>query len=142
MKEYLKVKQAISRKFPVIESNESLGAAINLMAGSNVSVLVVKVEAELIGMVTVSDVMQGIANNYDFDQTKISKFVTECRIDSRNTTAKSCVQLDEDQDVYSAIKVMYEGGVNHLLVTGTKNEPIGIVSNLDLIKLIASEGKI
>ncbi len=139
MKEYLKVKHAIKRKFPVIESNESLGAAIHLMARSNVSVLVVKVKEDLIGMVTVSDVMQGIANNYDFEQTKISKFVTECRIDNRNITAKSCIQLDEDQDVFSAIKVMYEGGVNHLLITGTKNEPVGIVSSLDLIKLIASE---
>lgn len=141
MGEYLKVKQAIKKKFPVIESNESLGAAINLMAQADVSVLVVKVEDELIGIVTVSDVMQGIANNYDFQETKISKFVTECRVDSRNTTARSCIQLDEDQDVFSAIKVMYEGGVNHLLVTGTKNEPVGIVSSLDLIKLIASEGK-
>jgi len=38
----------------------------------------------------------------------------------------------------SAIKVMNEAGVNHLLVTGEGTKPLGIVSSLDLIKLIAS----
>lgn len=139
MEKYLKVKQAIKQKFPVIESYESLGAAINLMAQDNVSVLVVKVEGELTGIITVSDVMHGLANDYDLEKTKISTFMTGCRIDSKNSTAKSCIQLDEDQDVISAIKVMYEGGINHLLVTGVKNKPLGIVSSLDLVKLIASK---
>lgn len=138
MEKYLKVKQAIKQKFPVIESSASLGAAINLMALDNVSVLVVKVEGELTGIITVSDVMHGLANNYDLEETKISTFMTTCRIDDKNSTAKSCIQLDEDQDVMSAIKVMYEGGINHLLVTGVKNKPLGIVSSLDLVKLIAS----
>ncbi len=138
MKKYLKVKEAIKQKFPEIESDESLGAAIDLMAQANVSVLVVKIQGELIGMITISDVMQGLANDYDLEKTKISTFMTECRIDSRDTTSKSCIQLDEDQDVMSAIKVMYEGGINHLLVTGEKNNPLGIVSSLELVKLIAS----
>jgi predicted transcriptional regulator len=34
---------------------------------------------------------------------------------------------------------MYEGGINHLLVTGEKNKPLGIVSSLELVKLIASK---
>jgi predicted transcriptional regulator len=138
MEKYLKVKQAIKRKFPVIESNESIQAAINLMAEANVSVLAVEAHKELIGMITVSDVMQGIANDYDLQKTKISIFMTECRIDNKISTAGTCIQLDEDQDVISAIKVMYEGGINHLLVTGEKNKPLGIVSSLELVKLIAS----
>jgi predicted transcriptional regulator len=138
MEKYLKVKQAIKRKFPVIESNESIQAAINLMAEADVSVLAVEAHKELIGMITVSDVMQGIANDYDLQKTKISIFMTECRIDNKISTAGTCIQLDEDQDVISAIKVMYEGGINHLLVTGEKNKPLGIVSSLELVKLIAS----
>jgi predicted transcriptional regulator len=139
MEKYLKVKQAIKRKFPVIKSNESIRAAINLMAEANVSVLAVEADKELIGMITVSDVMQGVANDYDLQKTKISIFMTECRIDNKNSTARTCIQLDEDQDVISAIKVMYEGGINHLLVTGEKNKPLGIVSSLELVKLIASQ---
>jgi predicted transcriptional regulator len=139
MEKYLKVKQAIKRKFPVIESNESIQAAINLMAEADVSVLAVEADKELIGMITVTDVMQGIANDYDLQKTKISIFMTECRIDKKISTARTCIQLDEDQDVISAVKVMYEGGINHLLVTGEKNKPLGIVSSLELVKLIASK---
>lgn len=138
MEKFLTVKQAIRRKFPVIENTASLETAIHLMADKDVTVLAVKLEEELIGMITVSDVMQGLANDYDLKQTNISKFMTECSIDGKSPTAKSCIMLDEDQDAISAIKVMYEGGINHLLVTGVKNEPRGIVSNLDLVKLIAS----
>jgi len=138
MQKILKVKQAIKRKFPVIERNESLRAAINLMTQADASVLVVKAEGELIGILTVSDVMHGLANDYDLEQTMISTFMTECTVDGKNARGKSCIQLDEDQDVMSAIKVMYEGGINHLLVTGAKNQPLGVVSNLELIKLMAT----
>jgi predicted transcriptional regulator len=139
MEKYLKVKQAIKRKFPVIESNESIQAAINLMTEADASVLAVEADKELIGMITVSDVMQGIANDYDLQKTRISIFMTECRIDNKTSTARTCIQLDEDQDVISAIKVMYEGGINHLFVTGENNKPLGIVSSLELVKLIASK---
>jgi predicted transcriptional regulator len=139
MGQYKKVKQAINRKFPEIDSKDSLKTAINLMAEANASVLAVKVKGELIGIVTVSDVMHGVANNYDIEQTKISTFMTECRIDGKSASGKLCVQLDEGQDAISAIKVMYEGGINHLLVSGSGNEMLGIVSSLDLVKLLAAE---
>ena len=138
MEKSLTVKQAIKKKFPIIKQEENLNAAINLMAESDVSVLVVKAEGLLIGILTVSDVMHGLANDYDLEQTKISSFMTECNVDGKDANGKSCIQLDEDQDLMSAIKVMYSGGINHLLITGVNNEPLGVVSNLDLIKLIAS----
>ena len=138
MDKYLKVKEAIKRKFPAIESNESLTTAMNCMAQDDVSVLVVKADGELTGLITVSDMIHGLANDYDLEETKISTFMTGCKIDNKNLDANLCIQLDEDQDVISAIKVMYEGGINHLLVTGVENKPLGIVSSLDLVKLIAS----
>ena len=139
MEKQRKVKQAIKRKFPVIDIDDSLGMAIKTMAQDDASVLVVKGNEDLIGIVTVSDVMHGLANGYDLEKTKISTFMTECSVDSKSSTRKSCVQLDEDQDVMSAIRVMYEGGINHLLVSGEKNEPIGIVSSLELVKLVAAQ---
>ncbi|KJS03031.1 MAG: hypothetical protein VR65_01895 [Desulfobulbaceae bacterium BRH_c16a] len=139
MADSLKVKQAIKRKFPVINIDDSLQSAIQLMAQANVSVLAVKVGEQLIGVVTVSDIMHGLANDYDLNTTKISTFMTKCEFHTDSSTKHSCIQLDEDQDVIAAIKVMYEAGVSHLLVTGERNSPIGIVSSLELVKLIASE---
>ena len=138
MEKYLKVKQAIKRKFPTIEREANLKAAINLMAEADVSVLVIKAEGVLIGILTVSDVMHGLANNYDLEQTKISTFMTECDVHGKNADSKPCIQLDEDMDILSAIKVMYNSGINHLLVTGENNGTLGVVSSLELIKLVAS----
>jgi predicted transcriptional regulator len=43
--------------------------------------------------------------------------------------------LDENEEAVSAIKVMYDTGVNHLVVSGTNGEIVGIVSSLELVKL-------
>jgi CBS domain-containing protein len=137
MAESLKVKQAIKRKFPTIDIDDSLETAIERMAESNVSVLAAKVGEELIGIVTVWDVLNGLANNFDRKATSISTFMTKCDFNTDHSTKNSCIQLDEDEDVISAIKVMYEAGVNHLLVTGERGKPVGIVSSLELIKLVA-----
>jgi len=138
MEERRKVKHAIMRKFPVIDIDDSLEKAIQRMAQANVSVLAVTVNEELIGIVTVTDVMHGLANGYDVKETKVLTFMTKCEFTTENSTKNSCFQLDEDEDVLSAIKVMYEARVNHLLVTGVKHEPLGIVSSLELVKLVAS----
>jgi CBS domain-containing protein len=137
MAETLKVKQAIKRKFPVIDIDDSLDMAIQLMAETNVSVLAVKVGSELIGIVTVWDVLGGLAHDLDRQQTKISTFMTKCEFNTEKSSKNSCIQLDEDENVLSAIKVMHEAGVNHLLVTGEKGKAVGIVSSLELIKLAA-----
>ncbi len=138
MAESLKVKQAIKRKFPVVDIDDSLDMAIQLMAETNVSVLAVKVGVELIGIVSVWDVLNGLAHNFDRQQTKISTFMTKCEFHTEKSSKNACIQLDEDEDVLSAIKVMYEAGVNHLLVTGEKGKPVGIVSSLELVKLAAT----
>ena len=40
--------------------------------------------------------------------------------------------LDEEQDVLSALKVMHQAGVNHLLVSRGESKPVGVVSALAL----------
>ena len=65
MAESLKVKQAIKRKFPTIDIDDSLETAMQRMAEHNVSVLAVKVGEELVGIATVWDVLNGLANDYD-----------------------------------------------------------------------------
>jgi predicted transcriptional regulator len=137
MAESLKVKQAIKRKFPVIDIDDNLDLAIQLMAETNVSVLAVKLGAELIGIVTVWDVLNGLAHDCDRKGTKISTFMTKCEFNTEKSSKNACIQLDEDEEVIAAIKVMYEAGVNHLLVTGEKGKPVGIVSSLELVKLAA-----
>ncbi|MDK9707130.1 MAG: CBS domain-containing protein [Desulforhopalus sp.] len=142
MAETLKVRQAVKRKFPVIDMEDSLEMAIQLMAETNVSVLAVKVASELVGLVTVWDVLNGLAHDYDRQATKISTFMTKCEFHTDKSTKNACIQLDENEELFSAIKVMYEAGVNHLLVTGERGKPVGIVSSLELIKLAAASSSL
>lgn len=137
MTEKITIKQAIKRKFPAINYEDSLGTAIEMMTAANTSVLAVKVGEELIGIVTISDVMYSLSNGDDFEETKISSFMTKCEFDTSTVTRNPCIQLDENEEALSAIKVMYEAGVNHLLVSGTDGKAVGIVSSLDIVKIFA-----
>lgn len=132
------IRSAVRRKYPAVAIDESLAAAMKIMSEANSSALVVKVGEELVGVVTIADIMHCLTTDNDFKETKISSFMTKCEFISPKGTRNPCAQLDENEDVMSAIKVMYEAGVNHLLVSGSKGEPVGMVSSLDIIKLLAS----
>ncbi|MDJ0623574.1 MAG: CBS domain-containing protein [Desulfocapsaceae bacterium] len=139
MSEKKTIKDAIKRKFPVINIDDTLRTAIGLMTKANVSVLAVKVREQLVGLVTVSDVVFSLANGNDMDTTRVSSFMTSCEFDTRQETRNPGIQLDENEDAISAIKVMYEAGVNHIIISGNQGEPIGIVSSLELIKVLSTE---
>lgn len=138
MSENRTIKEAIRRKYPSIDLNDSLATAMSTMAGKNASALVVKSGEELIGIVTITDVIYCLANDQDPETTDIASFMTKCELISEAGTANPCAQLDEEQEAMSALKVMHEAGVNHLIVSGANGEPAGIVSSLDLVKLLAS----
>ena len=132
------IKNAVKRKFPAVGLEDTLDTALKAMANGNASALVVKTGDDLVGVVTISDIMYSLTNEDDLHQTPVSSFMTSCEFISGKLTSNPCVQLDEDEDALSAIKVMNEAGVNHLLVSGSKGEPAGMVSSLEIIKLLAS----
>jgi CBS domain-containing protein len=129
------IQQAIQRKFPEININDNLESALKIMTEANVSVLAGKIGEELVGLITVSDVMFSLSNGDDIKETKVSSFMTKCEFNNSKETRNPCIQLDEDEDALAAIKVMYEAGVHHLLVSGTGGKVTGIVSALELVKL-------
>ena len=138
MTEKKTIRQAIKRMFPAIGLDDTLATAIDTMANANVSVLAVKTGEEIIGLVTVTDIMSSLAREHDIEQTKISSFMTRCEADVSRPTRHPCLQLDENEDAISAIKVMYDTGTNHLVVSGSNGEIVGIVSSLELIQLYRS----
>ena len=132
-----KIKDAIARVYPGVTLENSLEEVIEKMAEHNTSALVVLEGGEAAGLVTVTDVLYSLANNEDLQETKVRSFMTKCDLISRKETSNPCAQLDEEQDVLSAIKVIQEAGVHHLVVSGAGGHPVGVVSSLELIKLIA-----
>ena len=138
MSEGKTIKDAVHRKYPSVLYEDNLETAMQTMKANNASALVVMSGEHLIGLVTISDVIFCLANENDLAETKISSFMTECELIGKEGTANPCAQLDENYDALSAIKVMHEAGVNHLLVSGKDGEAVGIVSSLELVKLLAS----
>lgn len=134
-----KIKEAIKRKFPVIHPNDTLQDAITQMAHSNVSVLAVKTGEEFIGMVTVTDVMFSLSRGDGMGTTPVEEFMTKCEYSNIETTRNPFIQLDEEQGALSAVKLMYGAGINHLLVSGADGKPAGIVSSLEVIKVLAGQ---
>jgi CBS domain-containing protein len=136
MKSTRTIKEAVIRRYPEIGLEESLGDAIKLMAKNNCSALVVKEGGVLFGLVTITDVMHSLVHHQDLQDTKISSFMTKCELISSEGTKNACAQLDEEQDVLSALKVMHQAGVNHLLVSRGESKPVGVVSALEIIRLL------
>lgn len=136
MKSTRTIKEAIIRRYPEIGLDDSLGDAINAMAKNNASALVVREGGILVGLVTITDVMHSLVHHQDLQDTKISSFMTKCELISAKATKNACAQLDENQDVLSALKVMHQAGVNHLVVARSEGDPVGVVSSLEIIRLL------
>jgi CBS domain-containing protein len=136
MKSTRTIKEAVIRRYPEIGLEDSLGDAIKLMAKNNASALVVREGGVLYGLVTITDVMHSLVHHQDLQDTKISSFMTKCELISSKGTKNACAQLDEEQDVLSALKVMHQAGVNHLVVSSGEGEPVGVVSALEIVRLL------
>jgi CBS domain-containing protein len=133
------INSAVRRKYPAVAMDDSLLKVIQTMSEQNSSALVVTVGEELVGIVTVSDIMQSVSAGDDIKETKVSSFMTKCELIASEEGIKTpCVQLDEEEAVVSAIRVMNNAGVNHLLVSGGDGNPVGMVSSLDIVKLLAT----
>jgi len=98
------IKNAGKRKFPAVGLSDTLDTALQAMAKANASALVVKTDEDLVGVVTISDIMYSLTNEDDLHQTPVSSIMTSCEFISDKATNNPCVQLDEDEDVLSAIK--------------------------------------
>jgi len=130
------IKNALRQDSPSVRINDSLETALKIMARENLSALVVKMDEEVVGIITISDIMYSLANEEDPQQVTVSSFMTKCELITTRTVKSPCVQLDEDRDLLSAIKVMNEAGVSHILVSGSGGAPVGMVSSLEIIKLL------
>jgi len=137
MNSVARVGDAITRRYPSINLNDRLSDAMAAMAEHNASALVVLQGNELIGLLTISDVMYCLAHDRDPDSTLVNSMMTRCELIEAGGTKNPCAQLDEDGNALAALKVMFAAGVNHLVVSSSAGNPIGIVSSLELIRLLS-----
>lgn len=129
------IKKAITTDTPTVSLEDTLEAAIRKMVTGGCSALVVKSGEELIGIVTDMDIMDSISRNGLTGKIKVGDFMVRCDLLAKKGTKSPCVQLDEDESVENAMRVMAAAGIHNLLVSGTGNKAIGIVSSRALLNL-------
>ncbi len=123
---------------PSVEMNDSLKVVTKKMVDNRTSALTVTVDGNVTGVITDTDIMLCIDKGLDLDEIKASQFMSSCEIISGSRAKSPCVQLDATQTVENALGVMSKAGTHHLLVTGDNDKVTGVVSILDLLKLVIS----
>lgn len=130
------ISAAIQKDTPAVGLEDSLRTAVRKMSDAGASAIIVQSGAELVGIVTVMDLMNSVCRNDDLDGTKVTSFMTACELITRVVARVPCIQLDEDESVKNALDIMNEAGVHDLLVSGgPQGKAIGMVSAADLLKI-------
>lgn len=133
------ISSAIQKNTPTVTIEDSLRTAIQRLGEAKASALAVRSGAELVGIVTEMDLMYSLSNGKDLDATQVAACMTACELISSKGARNPCVQLDESENVVTALNIMYEAGVHNLLVSGAGNQVLGVVAARDLLLLAAGK---
>ncbi len=109
-----------------IASQASLLSAARVMADKRIGSLIVADKAEMVGIVTESDIVRN-ALPYDLDSTvtTVGSIMNQPLID-----------IDINRTVHDASELMAEKGIRHLVVTD-QHKIVGVLSVRDLIKMVS-----
>jgi CBS domain-containing protein len=132
------ISTAVRKDAPAIFLEDTLRTAIHRMTETRSSSLVVKNGLEVVGIVSITDLITSVANNQDLDGTGISRFMTSCRLTDKGATQSPCIQVAENETVKTALMIMEKAGVHNLLVADANGQTIGMASAGDLLKLAIS----
>ena len=130
--------KAVNWNVPSVDMEANLRTVTQLMVENQSSALIVMMNDEVMGVVTDMDIMESLGKNDDLDETNVAEFMTSCELISNEEIASPCAQLDSAERVKNALAVMNSAGIHHLLISGEEKNKVGLVSILDLLKLVIS----
>ncbi len=120
------------RHLVTVAPDTTLRRAAKVMTDRGVGAAVVVANEKVSGIVTERDILHSVANENDFDATKVADVMTS-----------NVVSGAPGWDITKAVKTMTEGGFRHLLVM-EMDDPVGIVSLRDLMtamaEMVAADG--
>lgn len=128
------LKTIIPRDVPRVVATADTQKAIELMAKKGVCALAVEVNGEVIGVVTDLDLAAAVVRGKAPKTTTVVECMTPCELITGKGAKSPCVQLDEDETVENALKLLDGQGVHNLLVSGPSNHLLGIVTTCSLLK--------
>lgn len=121
-----------------IRIDDNLMTAAEKIAKYDASALLVKNGAEVVGILTDMDIMEGIVRYNNPQNTKVADCMTACQLISDKPVKSPCVQLHEGESVKNAFDIMSTAGVHNLLVSCEMGLGTCLVSIRDLLKVAVS----
>ncbi len=128
------IKNMITTDLPKIDAAASVKNAIELMGRHGTCALAVETTGEVIGVITDLDLAGALVNGSKPEEMMVAEFMTACDLITGRGATRPCVQLDEDETVENALKLLASTGVHNLMVSGVGDHFRGIVSTCDLLR--------
>lgn len=132
------IKKAVRWDIPDVDFDTNLRDVIGVMVKHDASALIVKTGDEVAGVITELDIVDAITSEENLDRARAADFLSACELIPTKAMNNPCVQLDENETVGNAIKLLSASGTHNLVVTGKDKNTYGLVSSRDLLKLLAS----
>jgi len=132
------IKNIIKVDLPKIDAADSVKKAIELMGRHGDCALAVETNGEVIGVITDLDLASALVHGGDTNAMMVAEYMTSCDLITGSGATRPCVQLDEDETVESALKLLDSTGVHNLMVSGAGDHFRGIVSSCELLRAAIS----
>lgn len=121
-----KVKDVMNTEIVVVSPEEKIKSVARLMKDKNASEVLVAEDRKIKGIVTLRDIVYGIASNAKLQDPVLEIMTTEL------------VTANKEEKLVDAVKRMREFNIGRLPVVDDDNNLVGIVTEKTLIKTIPS----
>ena len=132
------IKSVVRLDRPKVNSNLSVREAIATMVEHGVCALSVEKDAMLLGVVTDMDLVGAMVRRGDPSKIKVAECMTACDLITGSGAKSPCIQLDEEETVETALKLLDGAGVHQVMISGPGNQCLGIISAGELLKAAIS----
>ncbi len=126
----MNVKDLMKTDIPAVSTGATFYDAKEKMIEEDTSVVVVKEDEKIVGMVTKTDILSHAAAGKGLKALKVEAHMSVCEFGGLNP----CLQVFESSPVDDATKIMAISGVHHLLVWGEGGQLRGVISSKDILK--------
>jgi CBS domain-containing protein len=133
-----KIKNVMRLDWPKVDGNLDVREAIETMAEHGVCAVSVEKDGTVLGIVTDLDLVGAIVRHGDPAKIKVADCMTACELITGSGAKKPCVQLDQDETVENALKLLDGAGVHNVMIAGKDDRCFGIISAGELLKAAIS----
>ncbi len=147
----MKVKEVMKKRVVYVKPEDNLRKAMKLMTKNGVSGLAVIEDKRIIGVLSISDILNAtrlkfskssdplfallVATIKKKDIEKKMRYLESLKV--ADVMVKKPITINEDENVEKAIEKMCKEDINRVFVVNKRNELVGVVARIDIIKALA-----